>query len=142
MKLMRILFFILALIVGLGAFLFLAPKDEAFGLFSSGNGVRSFDYVYAYLATVIGVFLGSFYRGLSALRISGTRRVPSGFAAARLRSVDLWLGLVASPIVFVFLLRTTDGMSLPGLIIVGLENGFCELVVIESLMQRKESEKT
>ena len=79
-----------------------------------------------YLATVAGVILGSAYRGLHPKPTAGGRIDDFGALASDIfRSRDLWAGLVASPLVFGLLYRTLDDAALSGLVVLGLENGFC-----------------
>jgi len=62
------------------------------------------------------------------------------FVSRALRSVDLWMGLCGSPIVFLLLARANEGMSLPGMIVVALENGFCCLIIVNGFVGRMEAE--
>lgn len=137
MKLLSVGLTLLAIATGFISFQFLAPRGESFGLFVAGDENSVIRFGLTYLATIGGVFLGSLYRALSALKDAGVGKVPRRFIAGRLQSVDMWLGLVASPVVFALLMKASDGMTLPGLIILALENGFCALIIIESFTRKQ-----
>jgi hypothetical protein len=130
---MNIALAVVALVMGLVGFQYLVPREESFGLFSAADGNVGVQYALTFGATILGVIIGSFYRGLRAVKDAKIMQVPPGFVINRFRSVDMWLGLVASPIVYALLLKASDGMSLPGLIILALENGFCALIIIDSV---------
>lgn len=134
---MKMLLAISGLAIGLVGFQFLVPREESFGLFSAEDGDASFKYAMTFLATVLGVIIGSAYRGLRELSDRGIKELPKGWFASRFQSVDMWLGLIASPIIYALLLRASDGMSLPGQIILALENGFCALIIIDSFSKQK-----
>jgi hypothetical protein len=57
-----------------------------------------------------------------------------------LKSVDMWLGLAGAPIVYALVLQSTAGMTLPGLLVVALENGFCCLIVLNGFMRNAEKD--
>lgn len=89
-------------------------------------------------ATVAGVVLGSAYRHLARLKERGVETMES-FRAQALsiaRSVDLWMGLLASPIVYGLLIQSLAKMGQSGLVIVALENGFCCLLIAESFVNK------
>jgi hypothetical protein len=48
------------------------------------------------------------------------------------------LGVAGAPIVYALPLQSTDGMSLPGLLIVALENCFCCLLIESAFVGRTE----
>lgn len=127
---------------GFVAFWYLAPRSASFGMFEAEGKANIGRLAISFSATIGGVVLGSAYRQLRALQAAGTnviRDVPA-FLSTLLRSVDLWLGLVGAPIVYALLLQATDGMSLPGLLLVALENGFCCLLIVNAFVGRTESE--
>ena len=94
--------------------------------------------VAGYLATVAGVILGSAYRGLHPKPNAGGRIDNFGALASDIfRSRDLWAGLVASPLVFGLLYRTLDDAALSGLVVLGLENGFCCHTVVSNMRTRR-----
>jgi len=96
----------------------------------------------SFSATIAGVVIGSTYRQLRALQAAGLTTIPNArvFLSDLSRSIDLWLGLVGAPIVYALLLQSTDGMSLPGLLLVALENGFCCLLIVNAFIGRTETE--
>ena len=114
----------------------LYPVPDSFGLLTSGQSTQILVGLSGFIATLVGVLLGSAYRRLSAMKAAGRKNIGKlrTFLKSLLESVDLWMGFVASPLVFALLLRASEGMSTPGLLIVGLENGFCCLLIAESLI--------
>lgn len=129
----KIFIAVIALFLGLIGYQFLVPREVSFGLFSSDDGAATLRYGVTFAATIVGVVLGSIYRGLKLLKETNQSQIPPGFFVGRFRSVDMWIGLVASPIIFALLLKASDGMTLAGLVVMALENGFCALIIIDSL---------
>jgi hypothetical protein len=140
MRLMRL--FVLPLLGAVGAVIWfrLAPGARAFGLFEKASSEQIVRITVGYLATVSGVVLGSLYRQLRQLREAGTPEVenPREFLSRAARSVDLWMGLCGSPIVFLLLARANEAMSLAGMVVVALENGFCCLIIVNGFIAKAE----
>jgi len=128
---------ILAAIVGFGAFWYMVPRDEAFGMFEGTGHANLSRIILSFAATIGGVVLGSFHRQLRRLGTVTIPDVPAFFSQV-FRSVDLWLGLAGAPVVYALLLQSTDGMSAPGLLLVGLENGFCCNVIVNAFVGKTE----
>jgi hypothetical protein len=137
----RIALAVIALLVGAVAFWMLVPRDASFGMFEQQGGPNIARMAFSLVSTIAGVILGSLYRQLRQLQAAGTLIITnfSNFASNLLRSVDLWLGLAGSPIVYALLLQSTNGMSLPGLLLVALENGFCCLLIVNAFVGRTET---
>jgi hypothetical protein len=97
--------------------------------------------VYGYTTLVIGVFLGSVYRRLK--RIGDEERVDiRAVIKSAITSTDFWLGMFASPVVYIILLQaiSLDTFSLPAFIaitLVGLQNGFVCNIVADTLIGEK-----
>ena len=121
-----------AAVIGFSLFWWYAPTGVSFGFFETSE-VDWVRLVVAYASVVAGVILGSLYRQLRTVQ-GPTINDVKGFSRQAFRAVDMWLGLVGSPLVFAMLLRTTDGMSIHGMVIVGLENGFCCLIILNGLL--------
>lgn len=135
---MRFIGSVLGIVFGFAFFWWLVPGGDSFGFFEGSES----DWVrlsVAFLSVVLGVILGSFYRQLKQLN---SQRIESlrSFFANTFRSVDMWLGLVGSPVLFALLLRATDGISVEGMVIIGLENGFCCLLLLNGLLQQEPSQ--
>ena len=45
------------------------------------------------------------------------------------------------PLIFVLLLKASDGMELSGLVVIALENGFCAQIIIQSLFNRQDPDQ-
>jgi hypothetical protein len=97
--------------------------------------------IYGYLVTLLGVVLGSGYRELQKLRESGATRIENmrAFFKNIFSSVDLWLGLFGSPIVYALLWKSVAGGNISGLTIIALQNGFCCTVIISNFVRRNEA---
>lgn len=134
----RIAVTIVAGAVGFFLYWAISPWRGDYGLFEFREAERVGAAVLGFIATLTGVFLGTAYRKLSAIKAAGRDDVGKlkVFFRSLLGSVDLWMGLIASPLVFALLLQASAGMSLPGLLVVALENGFCCLLIAESLLNR------
>ena len=89
----------------------------------------------AFVVTVVGVLIGSIYRRLLALQREGQRRAHLGAVFVDVaRSIDLQLGLVGSPVVFGLLWQAIADISLPGMLIVALQNGFCCHAILQQTL--------
>jgi len=93
---------------------------------------------YGYVVLLVGVFLGSVYRQLKALPTDKKIKIGAVVRSA-FGSKDFWLGMFASPVVYVILLQAInlDRFTLPALIgvtLVGLQNGFVCNVVADGLI--------
>jgi len=140
---LRFVLFLLLGLIGAIVWFRLAPTARAFGLFEKAGSQQLLRIIVGYLATVAGVVLGSTYRQLRQLRDSGIAEIQSlrAFAARAFRSVDLWMGLCGSPLVFLLLIKASDGLNLPGLVVSALENGFCCLIIINGFVGKAEAQQ-
>ena len=120
-------------VIGACGWWFMVHQDRhVFGGIVSGQPAIDWRVaILGYAATILGVTLGAFYR-----RLRGQTTINNFhcFFKQTLRSTDLWAGYCASPLVFGLVLLTTSGVTLAGLIVIGLQNGFCCHVVIERLL--------
>lgn len=93
---------------------------------------------YGYAMTVLGVALGSAYRNLQDRQKRGQKKIAAigAFLRGVFTSIDFWLGLVASPLVYALLLRSTEGGSVSGLTAIALQNGFCCTVIVSGIMEK------
>lgn len=130
-----------AIVAGLAGFWYLMPRTPAFGMFAGEGDANLVRVALSFSATIGGVILGSFYRQLRALQAAGQQTIeaPLHFIAVMFRSIDMWIGLAGAPIVYALLLQSTSGMTLPGLLVVALENGFCCLVIVNGFVGRVEA---
>lgn len=136
----RVVGIVLALIIGIAGYWYLLPRSASFGMFEGGDQANLLRLLLGFAATLVGVAFGSVFRGLGRLKANGVTTIenPRTFASETLRSIDLWLGLAGSPIVYALLLQSTNGMSLAGLLVIALQNGFCCLVLINQFVASKE----
>jgi hypothetical protein len=122
--------------IGFGLFWFIVtPQQHGMWAVPDAHALR---LLVGFAATLFGVLLGSAYRQLARLRESGVQRLASvrSFGVDLVRSVDLWMGLVASPLVYGLLVQSAEMMATSGLVIVALENGFCCLLVVENFLKK------
>jgi hypothetical protein len=134
---------IVALVVGFLLYWYLAPRSASFGMFEGNSNSGTLRLGLSFGATVAGVILGSVYRQLRELQAQGTRKIENFgvFFGDVFRSTDMWIGLAGSPLVYALLLKSSDGMSLPGLLTVALENGFCCLLIINGFLSKAEQQQ-
>lgn len=134
----------ISLLFGLCAYWYLAPRSSSFGMFEGAETSGPLRFILSFLATIAGVMCGSFYRELRSLQAGGEGRIRDlrAFFGNTFRSIDMWLGFAGSPIVYALLLKATDGMSLPGLLVIALENGFCCLIIVNGFIGRAEQAAT
>lgn len=95
---------------------------------------------YGYVMTVFGVLLGSTYRTLDRMRDAGQTQIGDFLVFGRdiIRSVDLWMALLASPIVYAALWKTIENQAWASLTIFPLENGFACLALISAIIRRQQ----
>lgn len=138
----RILAATVSLLFGLGAYWYLAPRSSSFGMFEGAETSGPLRFILSFLATIAGVILGSLYRELRNRQAKGETEIPDLglFFGSMVRSVDMWLGFAGSPIVYSLILKATDGMSLPGLLVVALQNGFCCLIIVNGFVGKAEQD--
>jgi hypothetical protein len=136
----KILLFILAIVVSFGIWMTLINQhQQAFGAQAIPFHNSWWFIAYGFIVTMIGVFLGSTYRALQALKEKGETQIGkvSAFFHSILTSIDLWIGIVGAPIVYALLWKSMETVSVAGLTIVALQNGFCCTLIIANLMRRQ-----
>jgi hypothetical protein len=93
--------------------------------------------VAGYVITLAGACSASLLRELQALRDRGTQTVdmPS-FLRSTGSSVDLWLGLCASPIAYAAIWRTLDTSNYATLATIAFQNGLCCTAIASGFLKR------
>lgn len=131
--LIRPLAFLTLFAIGAIGWWFLVQQDrQVFGAISAGQQTTDWPAaVLGYAATLFGVTLGAFYRELSGEKSIADFHV---FLRRAVRSTDLWAGYCASPLVCGLVLLATSGVTLAGLVVIALQNGFFCHVVIKRLL--------
>jgi hypothetical protein len=91
--------------------------------------------IYGYVLTLIGVCIGTAYRELQKLKQAGQTQIPNArhFINSLLTSIDLWMGLIGSPIVYALLWKSLDQGDISGLSVIALQNGFCCTLILSNL---------
>jgi hypothetical protein len=92
---------------------------------------------FGYLVTLLGVLLGSVYRQLRARADAGTTSVgdPRLFFGTVFTSVEFWMSMCGSPIVYALLWKSVGGGDLSALTIIALENGFCCTTILSNFVK-------
>jgi hypothetical protein len=135
----RSLCYALLAAVGLAGWTFLTRSEpKRFGANAEPVPPSGLLVAYGYGVTLVGVVLGSAYRELQARKARGEVRIANWrkFASPVFRSIDLWMSLCGSPLVYAFLWRSFDGAGMAALTTVALQNGFCCTVIISSLISK------
>ena len=143
----RFRFVLFAVLAVVGFFAWRLITGNNWGVFGANETVVATplgEVLYGYLVTLVGVLLGSVYRELQDLRNSGTKRIahPKAFVKALFSSVDLWVSLCGSPIVYALLWKSLAGGGPAGLTIVALQNGFCCTMVLGNLVKSNANHPT
>jgi hypothetical protein len=138
---MRWFWLILAAAIGLAGWIYFIPTTAITGGLGFGDNPaeqKSLQYLtiaFGYCVTLAGVFLGSAYRELQRRRASGSTTI-SGvleFLKSVTSSIDFWLGLCGSPLVYALILQGVDSNNMAGLVVIALQNGFTCTVAIDAI---------
>jgi hypothetical protein len=93
---------------------------------------------YGFCLTLAGVALGATYRRLIKLRTAGEDKIPVGqLLGAVFSSVDFYIGLVGAPIVYGLLWQSLADISLAGLSVIALQNGFTSHAILDQFVNSK-----
>jgi len=94
--------------------------------------------IYGYVVTLIGVLLGSVYRELQTRKERGESSIGnvSEFLKSVFLSLDMWMSLCGSPIVYALIWKSLDGGNTGGLTVIALQNGFCCTMLLSNLLKR------
>jgi hypothetical protein len=128
---------------------FVARSDVpgASGAFQSAGGHgwkgTALTAAYGFAVTLLGVALGAAYRRLIKLRASGVEKIaPRELLGDVLTSVDFQIGLVGAPVVFGLLWQALSDISLAGLSVIALQNGFASHAILEQIVADKTSPRS
>ncbi|HEX3555612.1 MAG TPA: hypothetical protein VIA62_20510 [Thermoanaerobaculia bacterium] len=139
---MRIVWLVLAFVGGLLLWLWLATGGvQSLGAVAAPAGTSWWVVLGGYLATILGVVLGSVYRELARLRDQGVSEVGSitSFLRHVMRSVDFLMSVVASPLVYALILRGLGSTGISSYIVIGIQNGFACLAITSSFLGKQQS---
>lgn len=110
----------------------------AFGVDEESSIATGITAVVAFSFTLFGVTLGALYRRLVELRESGRRTVSFKVLLRQVfASIDFKIGLVGAPIVFGLLWQAIADVSLPGMLIIALQNGFTSHAILREIAPHK-----
>ena len=147
MRYVRIVSLIVVVLLGFAITAWFVTRSDvpgASGAFQSAGGHSwqgtALTAAYGFAVTLVGVALGAAYRRLIRLRSSGVDRVaPRHLVGDVLTSVDFQIGLVGAPIVFGLLWQSLSDISLAGLTVIALQNGFASHAVLEQIVGGRSS---
>ncbi len=90
----------------------------------------------AYLITLLGVLLGTIYRNLQERKLKGRNSInkPGAFFKSVFKSIDFWMSLCASPLVFMVLYNSISNSSFSSLAVIAFENGFFITLIMDKLI--------
>lgn len=104
------------------------------------GAVGHFHLVYGLTVTLVGVVLGSAYRELQCMKQAGHRRIHGvrELVISVVYSIDFWMGLCGSPILFSIIWQSADQLAVAPLTLIAIQNGFCCTVVLPTLLGRRD----
>lgn len=132
----NIAFIIISTLIGLYGFVSLAPSGSVqFGAVGEAEIAPWFRYLFAFSLVLAGVFLGSMYRKAVELKNQNLTQILSFklFLRGTLRSIDFVISLAGAPVVFALILQQAPNISLIGLAMIALQNGFVSPIIIGSV---------
>ncbi len=107
----------------------------AFGVDKDSTANDIIVSIIAFSATILGVLLGSLYRRLVELKERGQQSIRNRVLFRQvLRSIDFKIGLVGAPIVFGLLWNAISDISMPGMLIIALQNGFTSHAILREVV--------
>ena len=132
----------IAVIIGLGITLFFAFQTSLpsiHGAFAVTNDSpitgTLLSAAYGFCTTLVGVFIGAAYRRLIQLRDQGITTVKfSKVTKDVFGSIDFHIGLIGSPLVFGLIWQAISDISIAGLTVIALQNGFASHAVLERVV--------
>jgi hypothetical protein len=132
------LFWLLAIIGIVGWRYLLGSELLRFGANAAPEQPSTRVLVYGYMITLVGVVLGSIYRELQTRKQRGDTSITSlrSLLASVFLSLDFWMSLCGSPLVYALIWKSMEGGNLAGLSTIALQNGFCCTVIIGSLISK------
>ncbi len=119
---------------------------SASGAFQSNGGSRPLSVAlsagYGFAMTLFGVLLGATYRRLIKLRSDGVDAIsPLRLLKTVFASVDFQIGLVGAPIIYGLLWQSLADVSLVGLTVIALQNGFTAHAILDQFTTQKPQNK-
>jgi hypothetical protein len=135
----RAVLLVLAMVAGFGITAWFVARSQVptvMGAFESQESRTALSTAltagYGFAITLIGVALGAAYRRLIRMRAEGEDKVLVGKLVREVSgSIDFLIGLVGSPIVFGLLWKALADVSLPGLTLIALQNGFASHAILD-----------
>jgi hypothetical protein len=145
MKFFKLVSSTTAVLVGLAITVWFASRSQvpgASGAFQSETISKwtstLLTAVYGFCLTLTGVALGAMYRRLIKLRTDGVDKIGARQLLGDVfTSVDFYVGLVGAPIVYGLLWQSLADISLAGLTIIALQNGFTSHAILDQFVSSK-----
>ncbi len=112
----------------------LSSVNGAFGVDANSTLESALTAGGAFLTTLLGVLLGSLYRRLLNMQQAGRKSVKFRVLLRNVaRSIDFQIGLVGAPVVFGLLWQAISDISLAGMLVIALQNGFTSHAILKEL---------
>jgi hypothetical protein len=134
-----------AVLIGLAITVWFVSRSEvpaASGAFQSATNSKwtatLLTAIFGFCVTLTGVTLGAAYRRLIKLRTAGVDKIGVQQVLRDVfTSVDFYIGIVGAPIVYGLLWQSLADISLAGLSIIALQNGFTSHAILDQFVSAK-----
>jgi hypothetical protein len=121
----------------------LSSVNGAFGVEANSDLESALTAGLVFLTTLFGVLLGSLYRRLISMQQAGRKSVKfQVLLRTVLRSIDFQIGLIGAPVVFGLLWQAISDISLSGMLVIALQNGFTSHAILKELTPITNNEPT
>jgi hypothetical protein len=145
MKFLRVPLYVAAVLAGLAITVWFVSRSEVpggSGAFQSATTSKwtstLLTAAYGFGLTLAGVALGATYRRLIKLRTAGVEKIGiRQLLGDVFTSVDFYTGLVGAPIVYGLLWQSLADISLAGLSVIALQNGFSSHAILDQFVSSK-----
>ncbi len=150
MKVSKSVFFPAAVLIGFAITIWFVSRSQvpgpsgAFESITSSKGTSVvLTALYGFCLTLIGVLLGATYRRLIKLRSAGVEKIAAKqLIGDVITSVDFYMGLVGAPIVYGLLWQSLADISLAGLSVIALQNGFASHAILDQIITGKSGQSS
>lgn len=96
--------------------------------------------IFGFVVMVLGIFLGVACRRLIEIKNGGRESIDiMPFLFSNLKSTDLWISLLGSPLLYGSIIRTGAELSFGAFLYFALQSGFSAYVIITSLLSPQQN---
>lgn len=140
---MRIVMRLFGLVLSVSLYAYITDELPLGAYGALGGASHLIERIISYCFLLFGVAGGAICRELIQRRSKGQRRVKIlSVGKGIFRSIDFWIGVCGSPLIFAGVLSNTSEMTLEGLCMVAIENGFTCTIVVSTLLNTDAREAT